>query len=161
MFQALVHPPKLTPGDKVAVVSAAFAAQRKFVADASHELRTPLTVMRGQLELLAADENPSQEELTRVERLVQAEIAHVSRLVDDLLLLAHSERRGFLRVRLRCHWYASLWYKRPKPQRDAAKRRILNQKLPYSHRLLLGTGGEAELETSLTTLSGTLTYGEL
>ena len=76
----------------------AFAAQREFVADASHELRTPLTVMRGQLELLAADQNPSPEELTRVERLVQAEIAHVSRLVDDLLLLAQSERRDFLRV---------------------------------------------------------------
>ena len=32
----------------------AFAAQREFVADASHELRTPLTVIRGQLEVLAA-----------------------------------------------------------------------------------------------------------
>jgi signal transduction histidine kinase len=80
-------------------LSEAFAAQREFVADASHELRTPLTVMRGQLELLAADANPSRQELTRVERLVQAEIAHVSRLVDDLLLLAQSERGGFLRVR--------------------------------------------------------------
>jgi two-component system OmpR family sensor kinase len=80
-------------------LSEAFAAQRKFVADASHELRTPLTVMRGQLELLAADENPSRQELPRVERLVQSEIAHVSRLVDDLLLLAQSERRDFLRVR--------------------------------------------------------------
>jgi signal transduction histidine kinase len=80
-------------------LSEAFAAQREFVADASHELRTPLTVMRGQLELLAADENPSRREVTRVERLVQAEIAHVSRLVDDLLLLAQSERRDFLRPR--------------------------------------------------------------
>jgi two-component system, OmpR family, sensor kinase len=80
-------------------LSEAFAAQRKFVADASHELRTPLTVMRGQLELLAAEENPSRQELTRVERLVQTEIGHVSRLVDDLLLLAQSERRDFLRVR--------------------------------------------------------------
>ena len=32
----------------------AFAGQREFVADASHELRTPLTVIRGQLEVLAA-----------------------------------------------------------------------------------------------------------
>jgi signal transduction histidine kinase len=77
----------------------AFAAQREFVADASHELRTPLTIMRGQLELLAAEGNPSQEELLRVERLVQMEIAHVSRLVDDLLLLAQSERSGFLQYR--------------------------------------------------------------
>ena len=34
-------------------LTAAFTAQRAFVADASHELRTPLTVIRGQIELLA------------------------------------------------------------------------------------------------------------
>ena len=33
--------------------------QREFVADASHELRTPLTVIRGQLEVLAAQPDPS------------------------------------------------------------------------------------------------------
>ncbi len=76
----------------------AFAGQRAFVADASHELRTPLTVIRGQLEVLAAQENPSTAEVRRVERLVRAEIARVSRLVDDLLLLAKSEQTEFLRV---------------------------------------------------------------
>ncbi len=70
----------------------AFAGQRAFVADASHELRTPLTVIRGQLEVLAAQPNPSAEEVRRVERLVQAEIARISRLVDDLLLLAKTEQ---------------------------------------------------------------------
>jgi two-component system OmpR family sensor kinase len=76
----------------------AFAAQRAFVADASHELRTPLTVVAGQLEVLARQANPSAEEVRRVERLVQAEIARIGRLVDDLLLLARSEQREFLRV---------------------------------------------------------------
>ncbi len=76
----------------------AFASQREFVADASHELRTPLTVIRGQLEVLAAQENPSSAEVTRVERLVQAEITRVSRLVDDLLVLAQAERTDFLRA---------------------------------------------------------------
>jgi signal transduction histidine kinase len=75
----------------------AFTAQREFVADASHELRTPLTVIRGQLELLAAQEHPDAAEVRRVERLVQAEISRVTRLVDDLLLLAHSERGNLLR----------------------------------------------------------------
>jgi signal transduction histidine kinase len=76
----------------------AFAGQRAFVADASHELRTPLTVIRGQLEVLAAQSDPSAEEVRRVERLVQAEIARVGRLVDDLLLLAKTEQTEFLRV---------------------------------------------------------------
>ncbi len=76
----------------------AFAGQRAFVADASHELRTPLTVIRGQLEVLAAQREPSGEEVRRVERLVQAEIARITRLVDDLLLLAKAEQMQFLRL---------------------------------------------------------------
>jgi two-component system, OmpR family, sensor kinase len=76
----------------------AFAAQRAFVADASHELRTPLTVIAGQLEVLAAQESPSPQEVRRVEHLVQAEIARIGRLVDDLLLLAKTEQRQFLQT---------------------------------------------------------------
>jgi len=76
----------------------AFAGQRAFVADASHELRTPLTVIRGQLEVLAAQPAPAGAEVRRVERLVQSEIARISRLVDDLLLLAKAEQTQFLRI---------------------------------------------------------------
>ena len=76
----------------------AFAGQRAFVADASHELRTPLTVIRGQLEVLASQESPSAEEVRRVQRLVLAEIARITRLVDDLLLLANTEQTEFLRL---------------------------------------------------------------
>jgi signal transduction histidine kinase len=76
----------------------AFAGQRAFVADASHELRTPLTVIRGQLEVLASQSEPSGAEVRRVERLVQAEIARITRLVDDLLLLAKAEQPQSLRV---------------------------------------------------------------
>jgi two-component system OmpR family sensor kinase len=76
----------------------AFAGQRAFVADASHELRTPLTVIRGQLEVLAAQADPPAPEVRRVERAVQAEITRITRLVDDLLLLAKSEQEEFLRV---------------------------------------------------------------
>ena len=76
----------------------AFDSQRAFVADASHELRTPLTMIRGQLEVLAAQEDPPSAELNRVERLVLAEITRVSRLVDDLLVLTQAERTDFLRA---------------------------------------------------------------
>jgi len=89
----------------------AFASQREFVADASHELRTPLTVIRGQLEVLAAQEHPSIAEVRRVEQLVQAEIGRISRLVDDLLVLTQAERTDFLRpeqINLRL-FVAELW----------------------------------------------------
>ena len=94
--------------DEVAVLAAtfnhmlerldeAFSAQRAFVADASHELRTPLTVIQGQLEVLANRANPGTADVRRVERLVHREIQRMRRLVDDLLLLAQTERPDFLR----------------------------------------------------------------
>jgi two-component system, OmpR family, sensor kinase len=97
------------PGDEMNVLAeafnrmldrlaAAFASQRAFLADASHELRTPLTVIRGQLEVLAAQPEPSGDEVRRVEQLLQAEIARVTRLVEDLLLLTKAEQTEFLRL---------------------------------------------------------------
>jgi signal transduction histidine kinase len=81
-------------------LATAFSAQREFIADASHELRTPLTVLRGQLDVMSGgdreDGSLSPEELQRVQRLVEAEIARLTRLVDDLLVLAQSDRDDFL-----------------------------------------------------------------
>jgi signal transduction histidine kinase len=71
--------------------------QREFIADASHELRTPITVIRGQLEVLAAQENPTAEDVRSTEEHVHREITRISRLVDDLLLLAQAEHTNFLR----------------------------------------------------------------
>ncbi len=72
--------------------------QREFIADASHELRTPITVIRGQLEVLAAQENPSAVDVRQAEEHVHREITRISRLVDDLLLLAQAEHNNFLRL---------------------------------------------------------------
>ena len=81
-------------------LATAFATQREFVADASHELRTPLTVLRGQIEVMSGgdreDGSLSPEELERVQRLMEAELARLTRLVDDLLVLAQSDRDDFL-----------------------------------------------------------------
>jgi two-component system OmpR family sensor kinase len=71
--------------------------QRQFIADASHELRTPITVIAGQIEVLAAEPNPSADDVRRAAAHVQREITRISRLVDDLLLLAQSEHGDFLR----------------------------------------------------------------
>jgi signal transduction histidine kinase len=69
----------------------AFARQQAFVSDASHELRTPLTAIRGQVEVLARNEHPEAADVRRVQRLVSAEVDRMTRLTEDLLLLAHTD----------------------------------------------------------------------
>ncbi|MFG2646500.1 ATP-binding protein [Streptomyces sp. NPDC048436] len=70
----------------------AFAAQREFVDDAGHELRTPITIVRGHLELMG--DNPGEREETT--RIVMEELDRMSRIVEDLLLLAKAERPDFV-----------------------------------------------------------------
>lgn len=74
-------------------LDAAFTGQRQLLDDAGHELRTPLTILQGHLELLDAD-NPVEVAETR--DLLLDEIDRMRRLVDDLILLAKTERPGFL-----------------------------------------------------------------
>ena len=71
----------------------AFGSQKAFISDAGHELRTPITIVRGHLELLE-DDDPEEREAT-VE-LVTDELDRMSRLVNDLLLLAKAQRPDFL-----------------------------------------------------------------
>lgn len=70
----------------------AFALQRRFVDDAGHELRTPITIIRGQLEML--DEDP--EERAAAMTLVDGELDRMSRIVEDLLVLARQDQPDFV-----------------------------------------------------------------
>lgn len=69
-----------------------FRGQREFVQDASHELRDPLTICRGHLELLGDD----PEEQRHTISLVIDELDRMSRMVDDLQLLAEAEQPDFV-----------------------------------------------------------------
>ncbi|MGE5225519.1 MAG: sensor histidine kinase, partial [Planctomycetaceae bacterium] len=75
-------------------LEAAFVAQRAFLDDAGHELRTPITIVTGQLELLQDD--PARREETLA--LVMDELDRMTRIVNDLLLLAKAQRSDFLRL---------------------------------------------------------------
>jgi two-component system, OmpR family, sensor kinase len=66
-----------------------FSVQQRFVADVSHELRTPLTAIRGNLEL-ARRYGTDDESLEAME----AETERMSRLVNDLLMLARADYGG-------------------------------------------------------------------
>lgn len=69
-------------------------SQRTLLDDVGHELRTPLTIVRGHLELMDADDVDD----ARVTRdIALAELARMSRMVDDLMTLARVDRPDFVR----------------------------------------------------------------
>ena len=61
---------------------------RQFVADASHELRTPLTAIRGYAELASRRRTEVPEQVAHAMGRVSSEADRMTRLVEDLLLLA-------------------------------------------------------------------------
>ncbi len=75
-------------------LEAALTAQRRFLADAGHELRTPITIIQGNLDTLAITGADDAETLA----IAADELARMTRLVDDLTLLATSERPDFLHL---------------------------------------------------------------
>jgi two-component system, OmpR family, sensor kinase len=70
----------------------ALTAQRRFLADAGHELRTPITIIQGNLDTLALTGADDAETLA----IAADELTRMTRLVDELTLLAASERPDFL-----------------------------------------------------------------
>jgi two-component system OmpR family sensor kinase len=75
----------------LARLEGALERERAFVADASHELRTPLASLKTELEL-ALRRDRTQDELRRALRSATEEADRLSRLADDLLVLARSDR---------------------------------------------------------------------
>jgi signal transduction histidine kinase len=71
----------------------AFDDQRRFLDDAGHELRTPLTIVSGHLQVMDSHD-PADVDDSRA--LVLDEVARMARLVNDLIVLAKSERPDFV-----------------------------------------------------------------
>jgi two-component system OmpR family sensor kinase len=69
----------------------AFDAQQRFISDASHELRSPLTAIRGHVQLMKKRGQDNPELLDTGLETVQREAERLSRLVDDLLVLARGQ----------------------------------------------------------------------
>jgi signal transduction histidine kinase len=76
----------VTLNDMLDRLAAARARQRAFVADAAHELRSPLANIRTELEVAQRHGVPP----SLVDDLL-ADVERLSRLVDDLLLLARAD----------------------------------------------------------------------
>ncbi|MFI5934344.1 sensor histidine kinase [Actinoplanes sp. NPDC051494] len=84
-----VHRLAVTLNDMLHRLEAARARQRSFVADAAHELRSPLTNMRTELEV--AQLLPDTTDWLALSADVLTDVERLSRLVDDLLLLARAD----------------------------------------------------------------------
>jgi two-component system sensor histidine kinase CiaH len=69
----------------------ALQRQRDFAADASHELRTPLTVIRSSVDHLRRNAKQPVEKVGEALEDIDAEVEHLTSMVEDLLLLARSD----------------------------------------------------------------------
>jgi two-component system OmpR family sensor kinase len=72
-------------------LEAAVARDRRVVSDASHELRTPLTTLRAELDLALMGERDASE-LRAALQSASDEARRMSRLADDLLVLARADQ---------------------------------------------------------------------
>jgi signal transduction histidine kinase len=77
--------------DSLTAQRRALRRQREFAADASHELRTPLTVIRASVEHLRRHRDEPVATVGDALDDIGAEVDHLARLVDELLLLARSD----------------------------------------------------------------------
>ncbi|MBO9999554.1 MAG: HAMP domain-containing protein [Cyanobacteria bacterium SID2] len=75
-------------------IQAAFDSQRNFINDAGHELRTPLTIVRGYLEVMGDTPQERREAIS----IALDELDRMNRTIEDMTLLAKSERPDFLQL---------------------------------------------------------------
>jgi heavy metal sensor kinase len=68
----------------------AFVQQRQFTADASHELRTPLAMLMSQIDI-ALERNRTPDQYQQILRSLREDVADLSRLTSELLMLARAE----------------------------------------------------------------------
>jgi len=69
----------------------ALQRQREFAANASHELRTPLTVIGASVEDLKRNRRSKVEDVGEALGDIEAEVGHMTALVEDMLLLARTD----------------------------------------------------------------------
>jgi signal transduction histidine kinase len=72
-------------------LESAFAAQRRFVANASHELRTPLATMRASLDVAMAKPEPPPVQTVLLATRLRTELDRIDELLEGFLVLARAQ----------------------------------------------------------------------
>lgn len=72
-------------------VGGALEQQRRFMADASHELRTPVSIIRAEADVALSRDHRPEAEYRDAIAVVRVEAGRLTRLVDDLFLLARAD----------------------------------------------------------------------
>lgn len=148
-------------------LSQAIEQQRQFMADASHELRTPVSILRGEADIALSAEERAPREYREALGVISHEARRLSRIVDDLFLLARADagqqplRPGELYldelagecvramrslaadrgVGLSCHAEGELAYRGDEPLLHRLLLNLLDNALKYSR-----PGGEVRLD---------------
>ena len=101
-----------------------FAQQQRFMADASHELRTPVAIVRGEAEIALSQAARRPEEYRESLAIVQDEGRRLTRIVEDLFLLARADA-GQLPLQLTNFYFDELTAECARAVRTLAMRREL------------------------------------
>jgi signal transduction histidine kinase len=76
-------------------LGSALSTQRRFMADASHELRTPISIMRTAADVTLSRETRDEAEYREALAAVSQQASRLTRLVDDMLVLARVDGGGY------------------------------------------------------------------
>ena len=90
-----------TLNDLLERLQRAFESQRRFMADASHELRTPLSIIQGEADVALSRSDRSAAEYQESIAVMQSASRKLTRIVQDLFLLARSDAGTYPMTRSR------------------------------------------------------------
>jgi signal transduction histidine kinase len=84
-----------TSGPLVAQLRESLTVQRQFMADASHELRTPVSVIQSAADVTLTRPDRTAQEYRDAIGVIATEAKRLSKLVDDMLVLARADAGGY------------------------------------------------------------------
>ncbi|HMF60299.1 MAG TPA: ATP-binding protein [Vicinamibacterales bacterium] len=76
-------------------LGSALSTQRRFMADASHEIRTPVSIMRTAADVTLSQPSRDEGEYREALVAIAQQTTRLTRLVDDMLVLARADGGGY------------------------------------------------------------------